>query len=197
MNTRIADIDSQVFLDVFCRSCIYWEEPGAFRTASAPDPDRPAHPCAGRSHTVSPTEAEKIKSAWFDAKSAILGPCGKLLYADGVPAAYCQYAPPAHLPRIGEYQGLAAKVDPEAVFISCLYVREGYVGKGLGSRLLREVIEECRELGRPAVETFARDDSDNNCSGPTAFYVRHGFRLVATETMPGGTFSLVRLQLHE
>ena len=175
MNIRISDVSADTFTYLLCRSCIYWESPDQFRK-------------------VSDDEGEKIKREWFEATSAAAGPCGKLLYVDDVPAAYCQYAPPAHLPCVRGYDTLSSQVDPNAIFISCLTVREEYRSQGHGTRLLREVIDECKERGRKAIETFARDDSTDNCSGPTRLYLKQGFVLTAT-WVPGASLSLVRLEI--
>lgn len=175
MNIRISDVNTDTFKDLLCRCCIYWESPERFRKA----PDE---------------ESEKIKREWFVATSKDFGSCGKVLYVDDVPAAYCQYAPPAHLPCTRNYDTLSSQVDSDAIFISCLTVRKECRGKGLGTRLLREVIEECRDRGFKAIETFARDDADNNCSGPTQLYMKQGFLVVAT-WVPKASLSLVRLPL--
>jgi len=177
MEIRIVDIDNQVLRDLFCKACVYWECPAQFRE-------------------VSPEKGERIKSEWFETTAALFNPCGKLLYVDDEPAAYCQYAPPQYVPGILEYGKLADCVDKGGVMITCLYVPEPHQRKGLGRRLLKEVVEELRSRGYKAVETFACDDSANNCSGPTKFYLAQGFMVVQTETFPGGmSFSLVRLEL--
>lgn len=178
VNVKVANIDNRTFGDIpeGCRTCIYWESPDQFRKAS-------------------PKEAEKIKAEWFNEVAKVFSPCGKILYVDDEPAAYCQFAPPEHVPGIAQYEGLANYLDGAAVFISCLVVRDRYQGKGLGPRLLKEVVEDLRSRGYKAVETFARDDSVSNCSGPTRLYVKQGFTVVASKTWPEGTFPLVRLDL--
>lgn len=55
---------------------------------------------------------------------------------------------------------------------------------GLGRRLLNEVIDDLRGRRFHSVQTFARDDSSNNCSGPTKFWLAQGFSVVATESFP-------------
>ncbi|MDO8589158.1 MAG: GNAT family N-acetyltransferase [Armatimonadota bacterium] len=174
---KTVDIDESLPRDLFpgCRTCVYWESPNQFR------------------EKVAPEEAAKLKAAWF----ANMGtqPYGKLLYVDDEPAAYCQFAPPDRLPGIFGYEKLSFRLDREAAFISCLVVREGYQRRGLGRTLLQETIGDLRRRGYKAVATFARDNSDNNCSGPTKFYVEQGFSVVVSESFPDGTFSLVRLDL--
>ena len=180
MQIRIADIDSRVIVDLVdpCRACCYWECPEQFTRGK---------------HTE---QEARLKAEWFEKTATHFHPCGKLLYADDRPAAYCQHALPRYLPGIAQYEALAGRVDREGVFISCLFVPTDYQRKGLGRRLLQEVIDEVRGRGFKAIETFSRDDSINNCSGPTQFYLAQGFTVVATETYPGGgSFSLVRRAL--
>ena len=206
MKLRVTSIDDHTLDDIFesCRTCVYWERPEEHRKAAT-------------------EEAEVLKAEWFRATAEAWGPCGKLLYVPEstecgsagaspsqaspslrtehqapcteTPAAYCQFAPPKHVPGISGYDELAAQVDPDAVFITCLCVREGYQGRGLGPMLLKEVVEDLSNRGCKAVETFARDDSDNNPSGPTKLYLRHGFKVIVTRAWPEGTFSRVRMEL--
>jgi len=178
MHIHIANIDRHTLPDIVlpCRACCYWECPAQ---------------CTRGRHTE---EEARLKAEWFEKTAASFHPCGKLLYLGDESAAYCQYAPPQFLPGISEYAQLAPRVDRDGVFVSCLYVSPAHQRKGLGRRLLREVIEELRDRGLQSAETFARDDSANNCSGPTQFYLAQGFTVAATETYPNGaSFSLVRL----
>ena len=182
MKIRIADIDSHVLCDLFpgCSACVYWECPEKFKKRK---PDE---------------EAVGLKSEWFETVATHFNPCGKLLYVADKPAAYCQYAPPQYVPGIPEYPTLARHVDRDGVMITCLRVSEQYQRKGLGRRLLHEVITDLKGRGVRSLETFARDDSSNNCSGPTQFYLAQGFTVVVTESFPEQIlFSLVRLDLGE
>jgi ribosomal protein S18 acetylase RimI-like enzyme len=179
MSVRIVDVDDTALQNLIgeCARCVYWEHPDLFRK-------------------ISHEEGARLKAEWFSARSAELGSCGKALYVGDEPAAYCQYAPPAYLPGQAGYPNMAAHLDRESFTISCLCVRAGYQRQGLGKRLLAEVVADLRGRGIRAVETFARDDSADNCSGITAFYLSQGFNVVATEVFPNGAhFSLVRLEL--
>ena len=179
MAVRISSVDGDTLGDIFegCRSCVYWERPERFRQSAA-------------------GEGANLKSEWFETTAAQFDPCGKLLYVDDEPAAYCQYAPPQYVPGVSRYDGLARRLDKDGVLITCLCVSEKHQRKGLGRRLLREVIEDMRRRKIKSLETFARDDSANNCSGPTRFYLAQGFSVIATETYPeGGSYSLVRMEI--
>ena len=160
-----------------CNTCSYWESP------------------EGSCETLAEEDAHR-KSEWLDATARQFAPCAKLLCAEGNPVAFCQYAPPHFTPGVCKYTELAPRLDPDAVLITCLYVTEGHRGKGFGRALLREVIEDLRRRNCGAIETIGRNDSTNNCSGPTQLYLSEGFSVVATETYEdGASFSLLRLDL--
>jgi hypothetical protein len=105
MSIRIADIDTQVLRDVFegCRACVYWEYPEHFRR-------------------VTPEKGSELKAEWFDRATRELGTCGKLLYVNDEPAAYCQYALPRLLPRAAPgpagYNQVSEQIDQNAALIS-------------------------------------------------------------------------------
>lgn len=177
MKIKIRNINEKTVKDLFspCKVCIYWEEPK-------------------KCGQVSEDEAFTIKKRWFKKTRTIFGNCGKILYADGNAAAYTQYCLPHLLENVAEYSHLFP-VSPDAILISCLYVCTGYRKKGLGTNLLHTVINELREREYHAVETYSRDDSPNNCSGPTTFYLKNGFTLLKREKWGNAIFSLVRFEL--
>jgi len=85
-----------------------------------------------------------------------------------------RYAPAKYFPRVNSYvSGLRQK---GAVFTACLCMMEkGQQRKGHGAIMLEELLKEIGKRDFKTVETFARTDSENNPSGPLAFYLRHGF----------------------
>lgn len=168
INDNIKDLFSP------CNTCVYWEAPG-------------------KHERVTENEAFAIKKKWFE-KTRAYGNCGKLLYMAGSLKAYCQYGPPHLLENVSAYTDICP-VSPDAVLISCLYVLEGYRKKNLGTTLLQAVVTDVRERGYYAVETYARDDSPNNCSGPTAFYLKNKFRVLKSKKWGDAVFSLVRRNL--
>lgn len=176
MKITITTINDETIADLFtpCRSCLYWE---------APNIDR-----------IPDDEAFSIKQQWFKRTREKFGDCGKLLYINGRPAAYTQYCLPHLLEHAAEYARVLP-VSPDAILISCLYVCKGYRKNGLGTRLLQAVVNEVKERGYHAVETCARDDSPNNCSGPTAFYCKNGFYIRKKRVWEHAVISLVRCDL--
>ena len=175
---KVVDVDEETVYDLFspCRECTYWE-------------------CPEAQQNFSPLELIKLKAEWFKKASKVFGSCGKILYVGGKPVAYCQFGPSPLFENLEEYSKLLFPLDDDAVVITCLYVKEGCRGRGLGSLLLREVLSDLRGRGVKAVETYSCDDSDNNPSGPTRFYLRNGFKVLRKGDLEGLTYSLVRLEL--
>jgi len=185
MTVEIRDIDEQSFKDLLpeCGSCLYWESPEKFGKDEKGNP------------RVTKDEATEIKRDWFKRTSGMLGSCGKILYVDGKAAGYAQYAPPHLFEKVTEYTRELFSPSPDGILVSCLYIQAGYQGKGLGTRLLQAVIEDLKERGHKILETYSRDDSANNCSGPTVLYQGNSFKPLKTKKWGDGTFSLMRLEL--
>lgn len=184
MKVEIRDIDEQSFQDILpeCGSCLYWEAPEKFGRDEKGNP------------RVTKDEAIEIKRGWFKRTNEMMGSCGKILYVDGKAAGYAQYAPPHLLEEVTEYTRELIPPSPDGILISCLYIQAGYQGKGHGTKLLQAVIEDLKERGHKVLETYSRDDSANNCSGPTVLYIENHFKVIETKKWGNGTFSLMRLR---
>ncbi len=153
-----------------CGWCLYWQEPNPGE--------------------VTEGEALARKRAWLQRVRREWGGCGKILYQDGEPIGYAQYAPARFLPTAATYP--AGPVSEDAVLLACLFIAApDRRRRGLGSRLLSEVTEELRRRGIAAVETFARRGSPDNPSGPIELYLAHGFRVIREDP----EFPLLRLEL--
>ena len=185
MEIEIRDIDEETFEELMpeCRRCLYWEAPDKFGRDEGGEPK------------VAEGEAIAIKRGWFKKASEIMGSCGKIMYADGKAVGYAQFAPPHLFEKVAEYSRELFPPGPDGVLISCIYIQGEYQGKGLGTRLLQAVIEDLRERGCEVLETYSRDDSVNNASGPTVMYLENGFKVMQTKKWGGGTFSLMKLEL--
>lgn len=162
MKVKIEDISEQNVNDIPfpCRNCIYWEYPELF----------------GK---VDPLQAFGYKRRWFIKALERFGVCGKILYADEVPVAYAQFAPAYMLPQTKNYNCKSIeKAESDVIFLSCLFVcKPEYRGKGLGSKLLENIVSDLRFRGFREIETFAKEGSANNPSGPLNFYVKHSFQV--------------------
>lgn len=179
-NTRecmihVESINKETIKNLFtpCRECVYWEAPQ----------------CEGTT-----TDTIRIKKKWFEETLETFGDCGKILCIEGFPVGYAQYCPPHYLENAREYSKVLP-INPDTILISCLYIREGYRKKGLGTTLLHAVLDDLKVRGFHTVETYSRDDSPNNCSGPTALYLKNGFTLVKRKEWENVLFSLVEYDL--
>lgn len=163
-----------------CRGCVYWEFPQDFEKAKEDPSKKP--------------ELELKKKKWFEQAMKEFGTCGKIIYFMDKPIAYAQYAPSARFPNVTEYESKPVGIlEDGVVFLSCLFIADEELrGKGLASRLLRNVVDELKRRGFRAIETFARRSEANNPSGPMEFYIKNGFH-VKDNTNP--EFPLMRLYL--
>ena len=183
MKIDIKSIDDEIIIDLFppCKTCIYWEAPRKFNEID-------------KGSRVK-DDAVEIKRAWFERTQRTFGCCGKILYVDGKAAAYSQYALPNLLENVKEYSEELFPTSEDAVLISCLFVKEGYRERGIGVKLLQAVLADLKNRNFKAVETYARDDSSNNCSGPTNFYLKNGFTALKSKKWEKVPFSLMRKEL--
>ncbi len=131
------------------------------------------------------------KAAYFLKALKKFGNCGKILYVDGKPVGYAQYSTSNRFPTTREYRAKNLEAKENVAFISCLYIADqNFRGRGLGEKLLGEVIASLKKRDFKAVETFARKGSANNPSGPLEFYLKKDFRV---KEEIDSDFALVRL----
>ncbi len=155
-----------------CKYCLYWEFPeGCIELKRKED-----------------LLAKKLD--WLRNARSSFGDCGKIMYVDGKPIGYAQYAPPKMLPLSAKYP--SGPPSEDTVLIACLFIaQKEYRRLGLGRKLLQRIIEDLRKRGIKAVETFARKNDPNNPSGPIEFYLKNGFRVFRDDP----EFPLMRLEL--
>lgn len=157
-----------------CKYCIYWEFP-----------EECVDPAKERKE-----EMLQKKLTWLRRTNREFGNCGKIVYADGKPVGYAEYAPARFLPGSLDYK--SGPPSDDAVLISCLFVAGPEFRKiGIGTKMLDSVINELRERKVKAVETFARRGNSDNPSGPIEFYLRNGFKTHRNDS----EFPLMRLEL--
>jgi len=165
-----------------CRSCIYWEYPEDFEKARLMEQKRKLKLCAEK------------KKEWFLKTLKEFGSCGKIVYYNSKLVGYAQYAPSTRFPQAKNYESKhLGKAEEGAIFLSCLYIPDKSMrGKGVGTRLLKHIIDDLRKRRFKAVETFARRGSLNNPSGPIELYLKEGF---SVREELGSEYALVRLDL--
>jgi len=163
-----------------CKYCTYWEFPEEWQSPGDPAPA---------------TEEKKEdmlgkKSEWLRHVNQEFGNCGKVVYCDGEPAGYAQYAPPGYLPNAASYD--SGPPGDDAVLLACLFIPETrFRGAGIGGRILDSIIDELRQRGIRAIETFGRRGNIESPSGPAEFFLRGGFRIQRDDP----EFPLLRLEL--
>ena len=157
-----------------CKYCVYWEFPEECTDRAREDKE----------------DMFKEKLRWLQNANKVFGNCGKILYANGLPIGYAQYAPGELLPHSVDYHSGPVSID--AVLISCLFIPgKEFRGRELGSQLLQSIINDLRKRGIRAVETFARKGNPENPSGPVEFYLKNGFKIFKDDI----EFPLMRLAL--
>ncbi|MCX5971371.1 MAG: GNAT family N-acetyltransferase, partial [Coprothermobacterota bacterium] len=108
---------------------------------------------------------------------------------------YAQFAPPDSFANAQAYALSLFPTSPDAILLTCLFIQKEFRGRGLGFELLQAVLLNLQQRGYSALESYGRDDSANNCSGPTQFLVHQGFHPVRQGSWEGISFSLVRRDL--
>ncbi len=181
----IEDITEHNLSDIpeSCQGCVYWECPAEFAQAK-------------KDNTLAQRKAEfqQKKHDWFIKTRQEFGTCGKIVYYEGEPVAYAQYAHADFLPNVSSYNStVVGKREKGVVFIACLYVNDKAMrGRGLGEALLKTIVQELKYREFKAIETFARRGNPEHPSGPLEFYLRNGF-IVKNKSNP--EFPLVTLYL--
>jgi GNAT superfamily N-acetyltransferase len=144
-----------------CRHCVFWE--------LAPH---------AREQAEEFGQTDLEKEAWVSSVLLEWGSCGKIVYAEGLPAGYVLYAPPSAVPRAAAFP--TAPVSPDAVLLTALMVRSEFGGGGLGRMLVQAVAKDLTRRGVKAIEAFAdaSPDGETSCVVPADFLLQVGFKTV-------------------
>lgn len=139
-----------------CRTCLYWENPGAQLGGPAPD-----------------ESAER--RAWFEQVTKEFGPCGKLAFVDDDLAGWARYAPAIYFEGAFDFHHYPVTPYPDIAFLACLAVSPTHRRQGIGSALLEAVMADLKQRRHVGLETIVQRGSASHPSGPFEFYRRHGF----------------------
>jgi GNAT superfamily N-acetyltransferase len=137
------------------RRCLFWE--------LGPGVDRDEDP-------------EQVKEAWVSSVLLEWGPCGTLVYLDGVPAGHVFYAPAAMVPRSTSFP--TSPVGDDAILLTSAQVRPEFAGQGLGRVLVQTVARDAVKRGIRAVEAFGAGSQLGDCLLPVGFLQAVGFKTV-------------------
>lgn len=159
-----------------CKTCLYWEAPTEYQEDNGDE------------------EIISKKKEWFRDCFEEIGNCGYLVSQDGSVIGYAQFAPATQFLNVTQGSSILPSHDEDTIFLSCLFiVNSRYRGKGIGTKLLEEIIDTLKKKGFKAIETFARRGNPNCPSGPVKFYEKNGFKV--KEDHP--KFPLMCLELDE
>jgi GNAT superfamily N-acetyltransferase len=116
-------------------------------------------------------------------------PMGVIAYKDGRPVGWAALGPRTRYPntissRAIILKGRDSSEDEDVWLAPCFFVRVGYRGKGLTSRLLISVVELAREHGAKAVEGFplTAEGTVDEYLGREHMFAACGFECVARPT---------------
>ena len=183
METIIKDVTESNLNDIpeTCSYCIYWSYPEELERAKSELSKRKQ-------------ELRAKRRLWILQTLKEFGNCGKILYHKNVPVGYAEYGPSNRFPNIKECKSQPiGKIEDGVIFLSCLYIADEKLrGKGLGKKLLDNIITDLKRRGFKAVETYARKGSTENPSGPVELYLKKGFH-IKNEANP--EFPIVRFDL--
>src|ERR1700689_1695796 len=118
-----------------CRACVFWE----------------LDPIAG-ARAAEAGEPGLEKESWVSSVLLEWGSCGKILYVDGVPAAYVLFAPPPYVPRSAAFP--PSPVSADAVLLMTARVLSEFSGGGLGRMLIQGMAKDLTRRGVRAIEAF-------------------------------------------
>ncbi|MFY9777178.1 MAG: hypothetical protein WAK28_21630 [Trebonia sp.] len=161
MSRRLVNItlDNLGDLPPTCRSCVFWElDPVSKARAEASDPGLE-------------------KESWISSVLLEWGSCGKILYVDGVPAAYVLFAPPQYVPRSVAFP--TSPVSADAVLLMTARVLSEFSGGGLGRMLIQGMAKDLSRRGVRAIEAFGdKQWTAPACVLPVDYLLAVGFKTI-------------------
>lgn len=112
---------------------------------------------------------------------AVFGSYAKVLEADGVPAAYCQFGPLSAYPRAQRVRDLYPKLPsaPLPAVITCIATTAPGRGRGLARSLILAVVDDLTARGFSAIEAYPEPEAapDTTSAAHPAFWRACGFEL--------------------
>lgn len=161
MSRRLVNItlDNLSDLPPSCRSCVFWElDPISRERAEG-------------------TDTALEKESWISSVLLEWGSCGKLLYVDGLPAAFVLFAPPLYVPRSVAFP--TSPVSADAVLLMTARVLSEFSGTGLGRMLIQGMAKDLTRRGVKAIEAFGdKQWTAPGCMLPVDYLLAVGFKTV-------------------
>jgi hypothetical protein len=150
----------------------------------APNPFAPAPPPPPAADADAPRKWQLLGRGL-----KVAGSYAKVLFADEVASAYCQFGPLTAYPRAQQTRDLypALPDAPLPAVITCIATTSAARGAGLGLRLVAAVCDDLEARGFTAVEAYpeAAARPDATSAATPAFWLAAGFALaVADDRFP-------------
>jgi ribosomal protein S18 acetylase RimI-like enzyme len=115
----------------------------------------------------------------------VFGAYAKVLEADGMPAAYCQYGPLTAYPRAQRLRDLypALPQSPPPAVITCIATTADARDRGFAARLVENVCDDLAARGFVAVEAYPEvgADEDETSAATADFWVAARFSVAAAD----------------
>ncbi len=175
MSRRVASLtlDNLEDLPPRCRRCVFWEL----------DP-------VGQARALEVGDPSLEKEAWISSVLLEWGSCGKIVYADNVPAGYIAYAPPRYAPRSLAFP--TSPISADAVLLMTAHVVAEFAGRGIGRMLVQGLVKDLTARGIRAIEAFGDLKwSHPTCVVPADYLLAVGFKTVR----PDPQYPRLRLEL--
>ena len=123
------------------------------------------------------TDTALEKESWISSVLLGWGSCGKLLYVDGLPAAFVLFAPPQYVPRSVAFP--TSPVSADAVLLMTARVLSEFSGAGLGRMLIQGMAKDLSRRGVKAIEAFGdKQWTAPGCMLPVDYLLAVGFKTV-------------------
>lgn len=171
MKVQIKDIDKKTFTDIprpanrsfDCQACCYWHEKRDGKQ-----------------------DLKKQKKNWFVWKKEKYGSLGKILYLNGEAIGFTQFGPISEFEtaKLLYRDKLPLPSGDKAFCITCIAIASKYRGRGLATKLLRNVLTDLKKRGVKSVDGYPvrHASSWNQISvGPLALYQDLGFEIILDE----------------
>jgi GNAT superfamily N-acetyltransferase len=155
--------------------------------------DNPFAPSRERGPAVAPDAPRKLQL--LARGLAVFGSYAKVLEADGVPAAYCQFGPLSAYPRAQHVRELYSKLpsSPLPAVITCIATTPAARKQGLARQLVLAVVDDLTGRGFSAVEAYPEPEArpDATSAANPGFWAGCGFDLAIDDPR----FPVVRREL--
>ncbi|MCP4249610.1 MAG: GNAT family N-acetyltransferase [bacterium] len=109
-----------------------------------------------------------------------------LAFVDDTPVGWCCLGPRGDFPRVERTKALAIEWGERTWAVVCLYIKTGYRGRGVASKLVAEAVRIARSRGARRLEAYPVEPKTKQpipaafaWTGVPAIFTSNGFRVMA------------------